>query len=213
MNLSLLPKLEGLSPRDVFMLLNATTYEQFVDTRAKLQAGICQFCGENPLHHIVAENEHWRAWPNPYPQANHKHHFVIAVKRHIYHFKELTQSERYALSEVQFELVIKFEIEGGVFGMRFGEVQLSLASVLHLHTNLRIPDLRGPASIVFARSYGETLKRIYVLGLFERILRGTPLEALDFDDQKLVREREQWLGHGPAVPILGHRNDVTLVKD
>jgi diadenosine tetraphosphate (Ap4A) HIT family hydrolase len=102
--------------------------------------GVCPFCMENFTRYhkqpILREDEHWVLTPSQWPYKNTQHHFMLVAKRHIESLDELSPAAMAELLE-HFQWAVKeYEMPGGSFFMRFGNMRYNGSSVAHLHAQL-----------------------------------------------------------------------------
>ena len=183
-------KIPGLSEEQMFWLLHASMYKQYCEAVKRLKSGACPFCElDGNVNRIICENRSWFAWPNPWPQPHQSHHLVIAHRRHFQHLSELSRRDWSELGGLVKELATdNYQIQGGVFAMRFGNPSLSLASEEHLHANIRVPDGTGPVAVTVAWNKYRARKKVRITCVFEKMRCGTPFEKLPQNEQGLVEK-------------------------
>ena len=183
-------KILGLSENQLFVLLHASMYGQYCEAVKRLQEGLCAFCDLNgDINRVVCQNSRWFAWQNPWPQMHQSHHLVSAHRRHLRHVSELSRKDWSELGGLVKDLTTaNYDIRGGVFAMRFGDMDLSLASENHLHSNIRVPDGKGHVEVTVAWSPEEARKKVMVACIFEKMRLGTPFKKLPPKEQKLVEK-------------------------
>ena len=115
-------------------------YQTVIDTIHK--QGKCPFCKENFAYHknpILKRKNGWFISKNSWPYKNTKYHFIIIGEKHKEKFSELTKNDFEAVSYLTNWVIKKFKIPGGALTMRFGDTNLTGASVTHLHFNVLSP--------------------------------------------------------------------------
>ena len=185
-------RVPGIPEEQLFWLLHASMFRQYCKKVEHLQAGFCSLCQlDTDINRVVCKNDSWIAWPNPWPQPNQEHHLVIAHREHFKHVAELDpDSDWKDLGKLVRELTrMHYQIEGGVFAMRFGEPKLSLASEEHLHANIRVPDGSGPVAVTVAWNENQARDKVRIACIFEEIRAGrTSFEQLLPDERRLVEK-------------------------
>ena len=104
--------------------------------------GKCPFCPENFKYHkhpILKESGGWFVTRSSWPYKNTKHHFVVIGKEHKEHFRELDRVDMVSVQSLVQWAIETFKIRGGVLAHRFGETDLTGATVCHLHFHLIVP--------------------------------------------------------------------------
>lgn len=109
-----------------------------VENMKKIAAeGFCPFCPEHMQKYheppILKTGEHWYVTPNMYPYDNTIHHFLFITNEHLTDTKELSQAAWAELQEHITWLSKEYDIDGGTFLMRAGDMERNGATVLHLH--------------------------------------------------------------------------------
>lgn len=107
----------------------------------KIQAeGFCPFCPEHMQKYhtppILKTGAHWYVTPNMYPYDNTKHHFLFVTNEHLTNTSELAPEAWAEIQEHIAWLYKEYNIDGGTFLMRSGDMEKNGATVLHLHAQL-----------------------------------------------------------------------------
>ncbi|MFA6094798.1 MAG: hypothetical protein WC757_02825 [Candidatus Paceibacterota bacterium] len=200
MQLLNLPLIPGLVVEQVGTLLTAVKdYAQFKSYVDNLRGGVCPFCDPYFSQHkdkdgkqlnvaiktIGDGQDAWRMWNNPFPIRSGKTrivsaetHLVIAPVRHITSPNEMTGNDWMAwTSLIQFALTDHddcgnsgMNLPGGGVLMRFGDPSLNAGSVLHIHTNIIVPNLKGEARVPLAKEPEDVAENVRILHIFSRIL-------------------------------------------
>ncbi len=127
---------------------NARTPEQKA-LMAKIEAdGVCPFCKEYfTSYHpkpIIKETEFWYVTENMSPYEGTSHHFIFVYKpAHISTPKELAPQASDDLFTLLTWVTETYQIEGGSFFMRFGNMEWNGSSVSHLHAQLVVGKRKG----------------------------------------------------------------------
>ena len=121
-------------------LQNARVDEQRAVMEQIEKDGVCPFCPEHlPKYHrkpILQEAKHWVVTENDWPYENTRVHLLIILKAHaedlfgfeIQAWLELLELVQWAVQE--------YKITGGALGIRFGNPDMTGATVKHLHVHL-----------------------------------------------------------------------------
>jgi diadenosine tetraphosphate (Ap4A) HIT family hydrolase len=118
--------------------------------QATIEKGICPLCElDSTKNVVIKQNRHWRIWKNPFAYPHHEHHLVIASRRHLTDFSQLTGEMGAQLISIAQWAVREFKISGGALVMRFGDPEKSASTLRHLHAHIQVPDGSGPAFAVF----------------------------------------------------------------
>jgi ATP adenylyltransferase len=115
--------------------------------------GRCPFCPDNFLYHkkpILKKINGWRLTENSWPYKNARKHFIIVAPVHKEQLIQLTESDVVAIFRLSQWAIKKFNIRGGALTLRFGESDVTGATVSHLHAHLIYPSLdkKGHAKTV-----------------------------------------------------------------
>jgi len=103
--------------------------------------GICNFCqGENFLEGhtspVLMETKHWVATKNRWTYEGATNHLLVIHKEHITNITEINSGAWKDLQKITLKLVREFNIEGGTFLLRFGDMRLNGSTVQHLHAQI-----------------------------------------------------------------------------
>lgn len=136
---------------------NARTDEQREHMHNTVGRGVCPFCVLDPkLNHLIRESRYWRMWPNPFPYKHHAHHFVLATKSHLIHPQALPREAWMELGDHLLWAIGEYDLPGGGFVMRFGDLAYNAGTLQHLHAHIQVPDLTGRAAATFAKEPDRT---------------------------------------------------------
>ncbi|MBL7150253.1 MAG: HIT domain-containing protein [Candidatus Pacebacteria bacterium] len=101
--------------------------------------GKCPFCKENFKYHkkpVFKRKNGWFLTNNSWPYKNTDCHLIIIGEKHKENFSELTKKDFEAVVYLAKWAIKKYKIKGGGFAMRFGDTNLSRASVAHIHFHI-----------------------------------------------------------------------------
>lgn len=105
--------------------------------------GKCPFCPEYFEYHkkpIFQRKNGWFLTENSWPYKNTRHHLIIIGDKHKENFFELTKKDFEAVAYLTQWAIRKYKIQGGAFAMRFGDTNLTGASVTHIHFHIISPE-------------------------------------------------------------------------
>lgn len=180
----------GMGKEDIGTLINTRTYPQYCEMVRRILAVECPFCElDLELNKIILENDHWRAWENPFPQKYTAHHLIIAHQVHLTHLSDVTSADGRDLFDILSRLAEPADIRGGGVLIRFGDPLLNAGSIRHLHANLFVPDGTGELRLPLCKTPEEIAEKMKVIRVFEKMRTGTPFEKLEPAEQDLVRDR------------------------
>ena len=137
--------------RRLYDLNNARTPE-IRTVMEKLQAeDVCNFCPGNEhlgaMRPVLREGPRWTVRHNAVPLDNTRLHLLLVAKRHTLRLADLEPDDMLELLDHLKWIEQNFQLEGGGFVMRFGEMKVSTASVQHQHAQLicaAISDQKDP---------------------------------------------------------------------
>ncbi len=194
---SWIPQIPGLSPEQVFSLMNCRTLKQFITMyRAYLAGegggtgGNCPFCDPlGPKNVVVRENRCWRLWANPFPLEHTSHHLILGYQRHTFPNGRMTVEDFTAAGELFLWARDEYDIAGGCFAWRFGPLWDNAGSVLHPHINIIRPDGTGSVQVTVAKDLDKIAEITLRLEAFTKLMNGIQLEELSAGEQKVVEGR------------------------
>lgn len=112
------------------------------------KSGECPFCiGNLAKRHkrpITLASDHWIVTENQWPYENAAIQILIIAVRHVETILDLTAEEWVDWSAVVVRACYRYNIDAGAVCMRFGNPEVSGASVKHLHAQLIVPIREGP---------------------------------------------------------------------
>jgi len=122
-------------------------HSRFSDQRKVMEQivedGVCPFCPENLRRYhrepVLKETEFWFLTKAQWPRENSRYTFLAILKKHTEKLADLPSGAGEELFELLREIEKEYAIPGGGFLMRFGQMDYSGASVLHLHLQLAVP--------------------------------------------------------------------------
>lgn len=180
-----------LSEDQLMTLAYCRDYDQYVSMVQVYLAGGCPFCDPlNPKsNRVIRESRGWRMWKNPFALKNTQLHLVMAPRHHIVSVDQMTASDFTDMGRLFIWARRKFNFVGGGFAMRFGGPRLSACSVLHLHTNIIVPNEQGSVRVTLAKEPHEIAEQFARSRVFEKLRLGTEFASLEPAEQKLVEGR------------------------
>jgi hypothetical protein len=185
-----LPEIEGFSPDQVLTLANCRSLEQYRSMIDDYRSGRCPFCDPLDLtkNIVLYQVDGWRMWRSPFSYA-HCRHFVMAPIRHVGCEDEISVEDFTAMGKMFLFARQELGVMGGGVVMRFGGPKLSACSVLHLHTNILVPDLTGPVEATLSKHPDRQRQNIARLRVFEFLRQGCSVDALSAEERALVEGR------------------------
>lgn len=118
---------------------NAREGAQREKMRRIAELGICPFCPEHfrDFHDapVLAENESWLLTKNDFPYEGASEQFLLVLKRHAEHVRDLSAAEWGRLGELS-EKAASGSFGGGAFVMRFGDTAFTGGTIAHLHAHV-----------------------------------------------------------------------------
>lgn len=101
---------------------------------------VCPFC---PLHlkryhkkPILKKGKHWLVTSNQWPYKGSRHHFLIIHRGHVNSLSKISRVAAVELIKQTSWLEGKYNLHGGALLLRFGDTDLTGATVTHLHAHL-----------------------------------------------------------------------------
>jgi len=105
-----------------------------------IKQDICPFCpGNLKKYHdtpIIKTGSYWILTFNDYPYDGSEYHFLLIAKKHWIGIQDISPEAAAELFEICQEVIKGKKIPGGSFLMRFGDSNLTGATVTHLHAHL-----------------------------------------------------------------------------
>jgi diadenosine tetraphosphate (Ap4A) HIT family hydrolase len=104
--------------------------------------GKCPFCPDNFIYHkkpVLKRKGGWFLTENSWPYKGTSHHLIIIGKKHKEEIKQLTNKDLQDVLSLAKWAVQQFKIQGGALTMRFGNTNLTGASVAHIHFHIISP--------------------------------------------------------------------------
>jgi diadenosine tetraphosphate (Ap4A) HIT family hydrolase len=135
---------------ELVCLENCGTYTQYHHMRSHFENRTCPFCRIDPsVNTIILAHEHWTVVENAFKNDRScSTMLVIISRRHVRHFRDLTEAEWKSLgTDILLGCHEKMAEAGGMLFARFGNMAMNEGSVPHLHFNLWIPDGTGEVRI------------------------------------------------------------------
>lgn len=111
------------------------------------KADHCPFCPENlSKYHkmpILRETSHWLLTTNQWPYEHTKIHLVAIHKSHVETLRELSDEAGAELFQLFKWAQQTYNVPGGAFAMRFGDLEHSAGTVAHIHAQFIQPDINA----------------------------------------------------------------------
>lgn len=104
--------------------------------------GKCPFCPNNFIYHkepILRRRGGWFLTKNSWPYKYTSHHLVIIGKKHKENLSDLTGKDFQDVLVLAKWAIKEYNIQGGALAMRFGNTNLTGASVAHIHFHILSP--------------------------------------------------------------------------
>ncbi len=141
-----------MSQEPLMNIDNARTALQ-IENMKKIEAeGFCPFCPEHMKKYhtppILKTGEHWYVTPNMYPYDNTTHHFLFVTNKHITNTKDIAPESWAELQEHIAWITKEYAIESGTFLMRSGDMEKTGGTVLHLHAQFIVGNVKDKPVIV-----------------------------------------------------------------
>lgn len=183
-----MPRIEGLSDDQVLTLTRARGFDQYITMIQDYLMGKCLFCNPlAPVNVVLYQVDGWRVWENPFPAKNTVLHLVAAPIRHV-STEELPLVEDFtALGKIFNWAKDRYQkcFQGGGLLMRFGSPKLNAGTILHLHANIMVPDLKGEVRPPLAKEPADIERGIKRLWVFENMRSGVAKSDLSDEDRTL----------------------------
>ncbi len=158
-----------LTPEELFCLEGCRSYGQYYAMRHNFELNFCTFCNLRPeLHKILWEDEYaltWAVHPN-FLRPELKYHFIIIPRDHHRFPWDLWVKELYGMQHARKFLSREFNLEGGIFVTRFGDMRLNGGTVPHLHENIMVPNGTGEVRIPAFKNSNDRAENIIRAGQF-----------------------------------------------
>ena len=181
----------AFSDDQLLTLAYCRTLAQYMSMVQDYLNGKCPFCDPLDLktNNVIHEVDCWRMWANPFALKHTELHLVLAPVRHIGAEHRLDIDDFIAQGKLFVWAQKEFGFTGGGLCMRFGGPKLSSCSVLHLHSNIIVPDLSGNVRMTIAKDPHEIAEQVARRHVFEKLRQGARPDALNATERKLVEGR------------------------
>jgi len=129
---------------------NAKTKDYRKTLEKIIKTNKCPFCPDNFKYHkkpILKKINGWIATSNSWPYNNTKFHFVLIPIKHKTNFSDLNTQDFQTVKYLVNWLNKKYKIKGGGLILRFGDQNLTGATVRHLHFQLIVPQLKPKSNL------------------------------------------------------------------
>lgn len=135
------------SKRKLYDLDNARTPELRATMEQLTADDICNFCPGFRHHGTLAppvrEGKHWSVHPIAGQMKGSRVHLLLVAARHTTTLAELQPEDAVELLEHLQWIERQYELDGGGFVMRFGDMVRSSASVQHQHAQLICSEVKN----------------------------------------------------------------------
>lgn len=142
---------------------NARLDEQREQMRKIMDAGHCPFCRENlGLYHteeIYKDGKYWLITKNKWPYEHTRVHLLFIYKEHVTDLAGLDPQAGVELIEFVQWAQKEFQIVGGGWAMRFGDMEYSAGTIAHIHVQFICPDIEDDAFEPVRIKIGNKKKR------------------------------------------------------
>ncbi len=184
----------GISdPATLACIARSRRYGQYVKAVENALAGVCPFCTvDRTYNQVIAENEHWYAWPCR-PAENHTFfHILFVPKRHVKDSEELSDEETMALwghGGIRREVRQMHGYKSRGTLMRDGDATLSAGTIQHLHIHDMVLAGTGRVESPFYKGLESEHEGIRRAQVFEKLRTGTLVHELTPEEHDLVTGR------------------------
>lgn len=158
------------NPNKLARISRARTYTQYRRMVADEMARRCPFCHIDKEHNkIIAENEHWYAWPCNPPEKHTRFHFLFVPKRHVMASWRLLPEEITSLFAIRYVISAKYGYTSCGMLVRDGDATMSAGTIEHLHVHDMVPDGTGRVESPFYKGREAERESLQRAILFEKI--------------------------------------------
>jgi len=128
---------------------NAKGRGEYVSMLQKIiDAGIDPFDPDyimrNHPHPILKRGKHWFITKSAHPYPGSLHHFMVISSTYVELLEELPIDAAIELQKIIAEINKDYDIQGGGYWMRYGDSDLTGATVKRLHGHIIAADPNGP---------------------------------------------------------------------
>lgn len=129
-----------VSNTDTVNMAHVREEKQRETMERSVRDGVCIFCKEH-LHKyhtlpILKQNRSWLVTENQFPYEGTRAHLLFINKRHIRHLSEVHREEWADLAPLVRWVNKQYGIDGGALFFRFGDTNLTSATISHLHGHI-----------------------------------------------------------------------------
>lgn len=150
--LSMNPHNHQLTEEEIHCLRGCTEFLYYCKMRERFEHKVCAFCDphlfDNP---ILFQNKGWTVWRVPQGYSDYgkvlQTQLVFFPNTHVRHLSHLTQEQRLGFWELIDWIYQNYDIPGGAFFARVGDMRYNVGTVPHLHFNLFVPNGSGEVNI------------------------------------------------------------------
>ena len=120
---------------------NIVKRDGYTETLEEIAAGgFCPFCKEHLFKHhrrpILYESKYWLVTNNSWPYDGSQLHLLFIAQRHVEKIEDLSVAEWSDIKNLYKKIVREYEIKGATFFIRSDDVEITGATVNHLHAHL-----------------------------------------------------------------------------
>ncbi len=142
----------SMKSKEFVNLENARVKEQRKIMEAIKKGEYCPFCPEYyngaKLEPVIRQGKYWHLRKNRWPYKNTRVHLIIILNQHAENLSEISPEAAQEFFELAQWAEQEYQILGGGLCLRFGDIEINGATVLHLHAHLitaKITDKNDPA--------------------------------------------------------------------
>ena len=129
-----------MSNEDFLNFRHAREPKQIQKMEAIQKAGVCPFCSNQLMQYHDAPIDHlWSHWvltDNDFPYEGTEIHKLIILKEHATKVEEITPEAWKELGSIVNAIKEKFNLSGGALFLRFGDTNITGATIAHLHVHI-----------------------------------------------------------------------------
>lgn len=126
--------------KDFVNLGNTRVKEQLKIMKDIKKGEYCPFCPENyekaQLNPVIKQGKYWHVRKNRWPYKNARVHLLIIHNSHAEKLSDITPEAAKEIFELTKWIEKEYDISGGGLCLRFGDITVNGATVLHLHFHI-----------------------------------------------------------------------------
>ena len=183
-------KIAGItSPMTLMCIARARNYSYYCSMVEDALAGKCPFCILDPKkNRVIVQNRFWRAWQNPFPERNTKHHFIFAPKKHVLRLRDLPKRARATLFDLIDYMEERYGAQASGIMIR-NNAPLLAGTIEHLHVHAMIPNGKGRVESPLYKGKGDDQRDIARTIVLGKMRQGVPFSKLSKKERELVKGR------------------------